>query len=82
MLAYQCVQFLRAKLKAAGMSDSGATLRETLSVQRRVATTFRQHDGRTQHVRKATGADETELMAMYRALGVNPEPGGTLRLVA
>lgn len=29
-------------------------------------TTFRQRDGRTLHVRKATGA-EPELMAIYRA---------------
>ena len=54
---------------------------ETLSIQRRVTTTFRQRDGRTRHVRKATTA-EPELMAIYRALGVNPEPGGTRKLVA
>jgi hypothetical protein len=46
VLAYQCVQFLRLKLKAAGIHDSWTTLRETLSVQRRVTTTFRQRDGR------------------------------------
>jgi transposase len=81
VLAYQCVQFLRAKLKAAGIHDSWATLRETLSIQRRVTTTFRQRDGRTLHVRKATSA-EPELMAIYRALGVNPEPGGTRKLTS
>jgi hypothetical protein len=31
VLAYQCVQFLRLKLKAAGIHDSWTTLRETLS---------------------------------------------------
>nr|WP_248595194.1 hypothetical protein [Candidatus Accumulibacter phosphatis] len=81
VLAYQCVQFLRLKLKAAGIPDSWATLRETLSIQRRVTTTFRQRDGRTLHVRKATAA-EPELMAIYRALGVNSDPGGTRKLVA
>ncbi|WP_291863792.1 IS1634 family transposase, partial [Accumulibacter sp.] len=81
VLAYQCVQFLRVKLKAAGIHDSWATLRETLSVQRRVTTTFRQRDGRTLHVRKATSA-EPELMAIYRALGVNPQPGGTKKLTS
>jgi transposase len=81
VLAYQCVQFLRVKLKAAGIHDSWATLRETLSIQRRVTTTFRQRDGRTLHVRKATSA-EPELMAIYRALGVNPEPGGTRKLTS
>ena len=81
MLAYQCVQFLRVKLKAAGIHDSWATLRETLSIQRRVTTTFRQRDGHTLHVRKATSA-EPELMAIYRALGVNPEPGGIRKLTS
>jgi transposase len=81
VLAYQCVQFLRLKLKAAGIHDSWTTLRETLSVQRRVTTTFRQRDGRALHVRKATNA-EPELMAIYRALGVNPEPGGTKKLTS
>mgnify|MGYP000900557852 FL=1 len=80
VLAYQCVQFLRVKLKAAGIADSWATLRETLSVQRRVTATFRQRDGRTLNVRKATVA-EPELMAIYRALGINPTPGGTKKLI-
>jgi len=80
VLAYQCVQFLRVKLKAAGITDSWATLRETLSVQRRVTATFRQRDGRTLNVRKATVA-EPELMAIYRALGINPTPGGTKKLI-
>ena len=81
VLAYQCVQFLRVKLKAAGIKDSWATLRETLSVQRRVTASFRQRDGRTLNVRKATVA-EPELMAIYRALGINPAPGGTRKLLA
>jgi hypothetical protein len=74
------VQFLRVKLKAAGITDSWATLRETLAVQRRVTATFRQRDGRTLNVRKATVA-EPELMAIYRALGINPTPGGTKKLI-
>ena len=81
VLAYQCVQFLRVKLKVAGIKDGWATLRETLSVQRRVTASFRQRDGRTLNVRKATVA-EPELMAIYRALGINPAPGGTRKLVA
>jgi hypothetical protein len=32
-------------------------------------------------VRKATNA-EPELMAIYRALGVNPKPGGTKKLTS
>ena len=81
VLAYQCVQFLRAKLKAAGITDSWATLRETLSAQRRVTATFRQRDGRSLNVRKATVA-EPELLAIYRVLGINPAPGGTKKLIS
>jgi transposase len=80
VLAYQCVQFLRVKLKAAGITDSWATLRDTLSVQRRVTATFRQRDGRTLNVRKATVA-EPELMAIYRVLGISSAPGGTRKLI-
>ena len=81
VLAYQCVQFLRVKLKAAGMTDSWATLRDTLSVQRRVTATFSQRDGRSLHVRKATVA-EPDLMAIYRALGISATPGGTRKLTS
>ncbi|MHB1592326.1 MAG: IS1634 family transposase [Sulfuricella sp.] len=80
VLAYQCVQVLRVKLKAAGITDSWATLREILSVQRRVTSTFRQRDGRTLNVRKSTVA-EPDLMAIYQAIGINPAPGGTRKLV-
>ena len=80
VLAYQCVQFLRTKLKAAGITDSWATLRDILSVQRRVTATFSQRDGRSLHVRKATVA-EPDLMAIYRALAISATPGGTRKLI-
>jgi transposase len=80
VLAYQCVQFLRVKLRATGITDSWATLRETLSVQLRVTATFRQRDGHTLNVRKATVA-EPQLMAIYRALGISSTPGGTRKLI-
>jgi len=80
VLAYQCVQFLRVKLKAAGITDSWATLRDILSVQRRVTATFSQRDGRSLHVRKATVA-EPELLAIYRALDISSTPGGTRKLI-
>ena len=66
---------------AAGITDSWATLRETLSAQRRVTATFRQRDGRSLNVRKATVA-EPELLAIYRVLGINPAPGGTKKLIS
>jgi hypothetical protein len=80
VLAYQCVQVLRVQLKAAGITDSWATLREILSVQRRVTSSFRQRDGRTLNVRKSTMA-EPDLMAIYRAIGINSAPGGTRKLI-
>ena len=81
VLAYQCVQVVRRKLKAAGINDSWATLRETLSTQRRVTASLRRKDGRTIHVRKSTQA-ESPLMAIYKALDINPAPGGTKKLIA
>ncbi len=81
VLAYQCVQVVRTKLKAAGINDSWATLRETLSTQRRVTASLRRKDGRTIHVRKSTQA-EPPSMAIYKALAINPAPGGTKKLIA
>ena len=81
VLAYQCVQFLRVKLKAAGITDRWATLRDILSGQRRVTATFRRRDGHSLHVRKATVA-EPDLMLIYRALGISAAPGGTRKLIS
>jgi len=81
VLAYQCVQLLRTQLKKAGINDSWATLRKTLSVQRRVTTSLRRRDGRTVHVRKSTVA-EPALMAIYQALAIHPAPGGTKKLIS
>ena len=81
VLAYQAVQVLRTKLKKADIHDNWASLRETMSVQRRVTASFQQRDGRTLNVRKSTLA-EPDLMKIYRALGVSPTPGGTKKLVS
>ncbi|WP_297461856.1 hypothetical protein [Ferrovum sp.] len=81
VLAYQAVQVLRTKLKKADIHDNWASLRETMSVQRRVTASFQQRDGRTLNVRKSTLA-EPDLMKIYRALGVSPAPGGTKKLVS
>lgn len=80
VLAYQCVQVLRVQLKAAGINDRWAVLRDTLSVQRRVTASFTQRDGRTLNVRKSTLA-EPGLMTIYRAVGVSPSPGGTKKMI-
>ena len=81
VLAYQCVQVLRTKLKAAGITGSWSSLRQILSIQRRVTASLRHKDGRTVHVRKSTVA-EPDLMAIYRALGLSPAPGGTKKLIS
>ena len=81
VLAYQAVQVLRTKLKKADIHASWGTLRKTLSVQRRVTTSFQQKDGRTLNVRKSTRA-ESELMEIYNALRINPEPGGIKKLIS
>ena len=61
-------------------SMGAALLRDTLSVQRRGTTSFRQRDGRTLNVRKSTVA-EPELLTIYQALSINAEPGGTKKLI-
>ena len=81
VLAYQCVQVLRAQLKTAGINDRWAALRDTLSAQRRVTVSFRQRDGRTLNVRKSTLA-EPDLMKIYQTIGVDASPGGMKKMIA
>lgn len=80
VLAYQCVQVLRTKLKDAGINDSWGSLRETLGVQRRVTASFKQRGGNTLNVRKTTLA-EPDLMKIYKALKLNPAPGGVKKMI-
>ena len=80
VLAYQFVQFLRAHLKAQDIHDSWSSLRETLTIQRRTTTSFRQREARTLHVRK-TSAPEPDLQKIYSALRLDPKPGGIKKLV-
>jgi hypothetical protein len=80
VLAYQLVQAIRRKLEAAGENISWSRLHEVLSVQQRVTATFRQRDGRTLHVRKATIA-EPALREIYDALGIDAAPGGVRKLI-
>jgi transposase len=82
VLAYQCVQLIRAELKAqADIHDCWDSLRKTLQVQRRTTTSMRRADGRMLHVRKTSKA-EPELAEIYRALGIDASPGGVKKLVA
>jgi len=45
VLAYQCVQLIRRQLKEKGIEASWGSLRETLTVQRRVTASFKRKDG-------------------------------------
>jgi len=80
VLAYQFVQAIRRKLKEAASPLGWKSLRNILSVQRRVTATFRQRDGHVLHVRKSTKA-EKELGSIYEALGVTSTPGGVKKLI-
>lgn len=81
VLAYQLVQTIRLRLKAHASHLSWTALREILSVQQRVTVTFRQRDGHTLHVRKATVA-EPALRELYDKLNINPSPGGVKKYAA
>lgn len=48
---------------------------------RRITTSFKQRDGQTLNIRKATKA-EKELTDIYEALGITAAPGGTEKMVA
>ena len=76
VLAFQFVQFLRTQLKAQGIHDSWNSLRETLTIQRRTTTSFRQRDGRTLHVRK-TSAPEPDLQRSTRPWVSSPSQEGS-----
>ena len=51
-----------------------------LDGQQRVTATFRRKDGRTLHVRKATRAEPRQ-QEIYRALGIDPAPGGIRKTI-
>lgn len=81
VLAYQAIQTLRLKLKMAGDENnfSWKLLREIFGVQQRITATFKQRDGKTLHVRKATVA-EPALKILYNRLNISPSPGGIQKM--
>ena len=80
VLAYQFVQIIRTRLAERGIHDSWASLRKILQVQRRVTSSFKTRAGRTLNVRKAS-LPEPELAPLYAALALDPNPGGTKKLI-
>ena len=82
VLAYQLVQLIRRSLKESGINanSSWRTLCQVMRTQCRVTASFRRADGKALHVRKATRV-EPEQMGIYRALKVNPAPGGISKTI-
>ena len=80
VLAYQFVQVIRRHLRDSDIEGSWRSLRQTLSGQCRVTASFRRADGGATHIRKATRA-EPEQLAIYRALALNPAPGGVSKTI-
>ncbi|SDY49710.1 IS1634 family transposase [Nitrosomonas halophila] len=80
VLAYQFVQIIRRTLQDHGIQGRWSSLREILSVQRRLTASFRRADGGALHVRKAT-RPESALAAIYQALNIDPLPGGVQKTV-
>lgn len=78
VLAYQCVQAIRNKLKEKNIYDSWQSMREIMRSQRRITATFQQRDGTTMHVRK-TSLAEPDQQCIYDALKINSSPGGVKR---
>jgi len=75
VLAYQFVQIIRRQLQEHGIQGRWNSLRDILSVQRRVTASFQRAEGGALHIRKAT-RPEPELAAIYQALNLDPLPGG------
>ena len=80
VLAYYAVHTLRTRLKAAEITGSWETLRNTLSGQVRITATLQLRDGRTIHVRKASRAEPCQ-QRIYAALKLPPNPGGITRTI-
>lgn len=75
LIAYHLVQTLRLQLKSQGCHDSWQTIRRTMENQQRITVTLQREDGKTIHLRKATKA-EPQQVAIYKMLGISPQPGG------
>ena len=80
VLAYQCVQAIRTRLRRVGCHDSWETVRAVLAPLSRTTTSFKRADGRTLHVRK-TAMAEPDQAAMYAGMGLNPPPRNVKKTV-
>jgi len=80
VLAYQFVQLIRHRLGNHGIKLSWSNIRELLSRHQRITASFFRRDGKRLHIRKATEL-EPEQERLYKALCLDPNPGGRVTLV-
>jgi len=80
VLAYQFVQLIRHRLGIHGIKMSWSSIRELLSRHQRITVSFSRRDGKRLHIRKATELEPTQ-EKLYKALGLDSNPGGRVTLV-
>ena len=80
IIAYQAIQVLRQRMKAAGENMSWNSVRRILRHLSRVTTTFKRKDGRTMHVRTTNKPEEVQA-ALYHEMGIKPPHRNTRKTV-
>lgn len=78
VMAYQLVQMIRLRLKAADINDSWDQLRRTLEGLQRITASLRTAEKTTVHIRKATRAEPAQ-QAILSALGLANQLGPLVR---
>jgi len=79
ILAYHLLHTIRYQLKLKGIHQSWDLLREVLDTQCRITSTLRLQNGQTIQLRKTSLPDPNQL-EIYRALGIDSQPGKTEKL--
>ena len=74
LLAYHLLHTIRYQLKSQNINSSWQTLRQMFSLQMRITSTMQTESGQQLSVRKTTKATPEQLV-VYKALGMNSEPG-------
>lgn len=80
LLAYHLVHTLRYQLKKKGIHLSWDSIRKIMSTQRRVRVSMPTNANQMIHVRTTT-KPEVEQKIIYDALGLQPDPLGTLKTI-
>jgi len=80
LLAYQCVQTIRSKLKANNIYSSWETIRRELSAHQMTTIEFKRKDGTTLKTRKASKPDLWQ-KELYDALAIKLMSGGMTKII-